>query len=253
MLELKNICVTFRSEDNFERIILNDLNLTINPGEFVMLIGENGAGKSTLFNVISGFLKPNQGQILFNHKEVTNTSQSFRSKSLAKVMQDPKLGTMENMTLYENMAFALKRGEKRSLRPISDNSRRELFREKLSLLRMGLEDRLDDVTGSLSGGQRQALSLVMAILSDSQILLLDEITGALDPKMAETVMNLSDQIIRQEKKAALMITHNMAHAIAYGDRIVVLKDGRIAKEFVDLEKKSLTPKDLHDITSSILI
>lgn len=244
MLELKNIDVVFGTGTNDPRIILNELNFKMRPGEFVMLIGGNGAGKSTLLNVISGYQKPASGQVIIAGKDVTQMSQVSRSLDISMVMQDPRVGTMENMTIFENMAFACQRGGSRAFLPFATHRRRAVFCQKLSLLGLGLEDRLDERVAVLSGGQRQALSLVMAILSESKILLLDEITGALDPKMAEVVMGISEAIIRSEGKASLMITHNMAHAITYGDRLVILKDGQIAKEFGPLDKQRLTLQDL---------
>ncbi len=244
MLTLKNINVTVEKGTKLERKILNTLNLQVAPQEFVVVIGGNGAGKSTLFNVISGFLKPEKGQIILSHQDVTHIPQQTRAASVSQVMQDPRLGTFENMTLLENMAIAYKRGEKRTLKSFSNKARKHFFQEKLSLLKMGLENRLDDLVSHLSGGQRQALSLIMAIIADSKILLLDEITAALDPKIAHTIMKITNSIIREEKRTCLMITHNMTQAIEYGDRTLVLKEGNFVKELTILDKKYLTPPQL---------
>ncbi len=238
MLDLQNINVTFAKGGKLERKILSNLNLKLNNGEFVVVIGENGAGKSTIFNIISGFLKQDSGKVIIDAKDVTLVSK--RAKLVSKVMQDPRIGTMENMTILENMAFAFKRGSMRDFLPFSNMATRELFKEKLFMLNMGLENRLDEVVANLSGGQRQALSLIMAILADSKILLLDEITAALDPKIAENVMKIAARIIKEEKRTCIMITHNMQQAIEYGDRLLVLKDGGFVKNFSGASKRNLT-------------
>ena len=228
MLNLQNINVTLGMDIKLQRFILQNLNLNVKQGEFLVVIGGNGAGKSTMFNVISGALKPDSGSIILDSKDITNVSQNLRSRDISFVMQDPRMGTMENLSIFENLSFALNRGKRRSLLPFSKNNRMELFAQKLSMLGMGLENRLDEVVINLSGGQRQALSLIMAILTEAKILLLDEITAALDPKSAKNIMALTDKLIREEKRTAIMITHNMSDANRYGDRLVTLKDGRIS-------------------------
>jgi putative tryptophan/tyrosine transport system ATP-binding protein len=241
MLKLRNINVTLGKGTKLERQIIKDLSLTTLPEEFVVIIGGNGAGKSTLFNIISGFMEPDSGKIILNNQDVTSINQTSRASMVAKVMQDPRMGVMEDATIFENMAFASKRGIKRGLSLFSNVSNRRLFQDKLSMLDMGLENRLDELAANLSGGQRQALSLIMAILLDSKILLLDEITASLDPTTSEKIMILANKIIREEKRSAIMITHNMQDAINYGDRILVIKDGSIAKEFSCEDKKHLNP------------
>lgn len=228
MLNLQNVNVTLGMDIKLQRFILQNLNLNVKQGEFLVVIGGNGAGKSTMFNVISGALKPDSGSIILDSKDITNVSQNLRSRDISFVMQDPRMGTMENLSIFENLSFALNRGKRRSLLPFSKNNRMELFAQKLSMLGMGLENRLDEVVINLSGGQRQALSLIMAILTEAKILLLDEITAALDPKSAKNIMALTDKLIREEKRTAIMITHNMSDANRYGDRLVTLKDGRIS-------------------------
>ncbi|HQS84047.1 MAG: ATP-binding protein [Alphaproteobacteria bacterium 16-39-46] len=244
MLRLKNIDLTLGQGTKLERPILKNLNLEVALHEFVVVIGGNGAGKSTLFNLISGCLKPEKGQVILSHQDVTKIPARLRAKDVSQVMQDPRLGTIENMTLMENMAMAYNRGNKRLLIPFSTKRRKDLFQEKLSMLKMGLEGRLDDLVAHLSGGQRQALSLIMATLSKSKIVLLDEITAALDPKIAHTIMALTETIIRKEKLTCLMITHNMPDALAYGDRTLVLKDCKFTKEFKAADKKHLTATHL---------
>lgn len=244
MLELKNISLTLSKNTRLQRPLFKELNLNIAKGEFVVLIGGNGSGKSTLFNVISGALQPDSGEVLINEKNVTRTSHCKRAKLVSKVMQDPKVGTMEQMTVEENLSFAYLRGESRGLRLYKSRERRSLFEQKLSLLNMGLEKRMGETVDNLSGGQRQALSLIMSILAESTILLLDEITAALDPKAADLVIRLAARVIDEEGLTAMMTTHNMHHALCYGGRILLLEQGQIIKEFSAEEKKQLTPQAL---------
>ena len=191
MLNLQNISVTLGRGTKLERSIFNNLNLSVANGEFVAIIGGNGAGKSTLFNVISGYVASDRGSAIIDNDDVTKVAQIDRAHLIAKVMQDPRIGTIENMTIEENMSFAYMRDKKRGFRLHNSLERRKLFQAKLKMLDMGLENKLDELVGNLSGGQRQALSIIMAIIADFKILLLDEITAALDPKTAETVMKLA--------------------------------------------------------------
>ncbi len=237
MLTLRDINVTLGKSTKLERKILNNLSLEIKSGEFVVVIGGNGAGKSTMFNVISGFLRPDYGQIIIEGQDATNMSQIRRSALVSKVMQDPRVGTMENMTIFENMAFAFRRGQRRVLKLFFDNSSREFFQIKLQMLNMGLENLMDELVSNLSGGQRQAISLVMSILADSKILLLDEITAALDPGSSEAIMKLTAKIIKEEQRTCIMITHNMDQAINYGDRLLLLKNGAFIADY-DADAKS---------------
>lgn len=230
MLNLQNINLTLNKNSNIERQVLKNLNLSVACGEFVVIMGGNGAGKSSLFNVISGFIKPDSGNVVIDGNNVTYASQISRSAYIAKVMQDPRIGTMENMTIFENMSFALKRGQPRGLTPFTNSVRKTLFQEKLLMLDMGLENRLYELVRNLSGGERQALSLIMAVISDSKILLLDEITAALDPKIAENVIELVDKIVRLERRTCIMITHSMVEAIKYENHLVVLKDGNFSNQ-----------------------
>ena len=244
MLTLENINFTVGKQSKLERKILQQLNLTIKDGELVIIIGGNGAGKSTLLNIISGYLLPDSGKITLAGQDITTVPQYNRSKHIAKVMQDPKIGTMENMTILENMAFAYLRGAKRGLQTINSSFRQRLFQDKLAMLNMGLENRLHELVGNLSGGQRQALSLIMAILSPAKILLLDEITAALDPNIADSVLQLALQIIAEEQRTTIMITHNMTQAIQYGNRTLLLANGKFVKEFTQQDKALLSPQDL---------
>ena len=194
-----------------------------------------------ILNVISGVLIPDSGKVILDNNDITNSPQYKRSLAIAKVMQDPKVGTMENMTILENMAFAYLRGIKRGLTPYSNTKRKKIFQDKLSMLGMGLENRMDELVANLSGGQRQALSLIMAIIANSKVLLLDEITAALDPKIAESVMSIAAKVITENKLTTIMITHNMSHAIKYGNRILLLDNGQFIKEFSSGDKQVLTP------------
>ena len=240
MLKLQDISVTFGRGTKLERCIFDELNLSVANGQFLTIIGGNGAGKSTLLNVISGYIIPDQGTVIIDGDDVTDVSQIDRAKLIAKVMQDPRIGTIENMTIEENMSFAYMRDKKRRFALHDSLDRRKLFCKKLKMLDMGLENKLDELVGNLSGGQRQALSIIMAIIADFKILLLDEITAALDPKTAETVMKLAAKIAYEEKRTTIMITHNMQHAAEYSDRIVVLSGGKVTKEF----KETIQANDL---------
>lgn len=241
MLYLNNISATIARGTPLARQILNNIDLRLTPGEFVTLVGGNGAGKSTLFNVITGSLKADSGQVYLEQQDITAVSQLRRARDIAVVMQDPKVGTMEHLTVLENLVFAYKRGTMRGLTHFKDAVRTQWVQEQVALLGLGLETKMETVVANLSGGQRQALSLIMALLRHSKVLLLDEITAALDPNMAEVVMQLAYKLVRAEGRTCLAITHNMQHALTYGDRILLLKEGRIIKEFTTLTKQKLSP------------
>jgi putative ABC transport system ATP-binding protein len=224
MLKLENISLTFGEGTVREKRLFNKFNFSVAKGEFVAVVGGNGAGKSSLFNVIAGNIIPNDGYVKIDDIDVTAVSECERSQLISRVMQDPKVGTMENMTIEENMSFAYMRGKKRSLRLFSSKSRIEFFREKISMLKMGLENRLDELVGNLSGGQRQAISMVMSVLADSSLLLLDEITAALDPKTGRNIMKIISEIAKD--KATIMITHNMEHQ-KYATRTLEMINGKL--------------------------
>jgi putative ABC transport system ATP-binding protein len=218
MLKMKDINV---------RNVLSDLNLTVNRNEFVLVVGDNGAGKTTLFNAISGNLKPKSGSILIDDQDVTNLPQYERATVVANVFQDPKMGTIGSMTIRENLNMAYMRGKKRALSISNSEERDKLYREKLRTLDMGLENRLDNCVENLSGGQRQALSIIMSLVSDSKILLLDEVTAAIDTKTSDRIIEIIDENIRQQKKTCLMITHNAKQIDKLADRVLVLKNGNV--------------------------
>ncbi|MEB3702448.1 ATP-binding cassette domain-containing protein [Candidatus Bealeia paramacronuclearis] len=227
MLKLENIDVILNQGTSLERSILKNLNLELARGDFLILRGDNGAGKSTVFNVISGHQRPQRGRIFLEDIDITNAPQHKRAEDISLVMQDPRMGTLENMSIEENLSFAYLRGKKRGFQWASSSSRRAFFQEKLSLLGMGLEGRLETLVSHLSGGQRQALSLIMAILRNSKLLLLDEITAALDPKLSESLMELTHKIISENNLTAMMITHNPQHQETYGTRALILKNGTL--------------------------
>jgi len=244
MLELRNIVKVFNRGTDDERVALDHLSLTIKDGEFVTVIGGNGAGKSTMLNMISGSKTVDSGSVILDGKDITSLPEHKRAKYLGRVWQDPMQGTAAGMQIEENLALALRRGKRRTLAPGIRKSERAVYREKLAELGLGLESRLSARVGTLSGGQRQALTLLMATLSRPGILLLDEHTAALDPKTAERVMTLTERIVRDQKLTTLMITHNMRDAIRYGDRLIMLHAGRIILDISGEEKQNLTVEQL---------
>ncbi len=244
MLEVKNISKTFNPGTINEKRALSDLSITLSDGDFVTVIGGNGAGKSTLLNAVAGVWPVDTGSILIDGEDVTGMPEHKRAKYIGRVFQDPMMGTAPNMQIEENLALANRRGKKRGLRWGVTNAERELYREKLATLGLGLEDRLTSKVGLLSGGQRQALTLLMASLQTPKLLLLDEHTAALDPATAQKVLELSDRIISDNKLTALMITHNMTDAIRHGNRLIMMDRGRIVLDISGEEKQRLTKADL---------
>ena len=244
MLELHQVCKTFNPGTVNEKAALNHLSLTLEEGDFVTVIGGNGAGKSTMLNAISGVWPVDAGTIRIDGVDVTELSEHRRAVYLGRVFQDPMVGTAGNMTIEENLALAARRGEKRTLRWGIKKSEREQFKELLRPLGLGLEDRLTAKVGLLSGGQRQALTLLMASLKKPKVLLLDEHTAALDPKTAAKVLELSDQIVEEHRLTTLMVTHNMKDAIAHGNRLIMLDAGRVILDIRGEDKKKLTVPEL---------
>ena len=244
MLELHQVCKTFNPGTVNEKAALNHLALALEEGDFVTVIGGNGAGKSTMLNAISGVWPVDAGTVRIDGVDVTELSEHQRAVYLGRVFQDPMVGTAGNMTIEENLALAARRGEKRTLRWGIKKSEREQFKELLRPLGLGLEDRLTAKVGLLSGGQRQALTLLMASLKKPKVLLLDEHTAALDPKTAAKVLELSDQIVEEHKLTTLMVTHNMKDAIAHGNRLIMLDAGRVILDIRGEDKKKLTVPEL---------
>ena len=244
MLEIKNVYKTFHPGTINEKKALNGVNLTLEDGDFVTVIGGNGAGKSTLLNMVAGVHIADAGQILVDGIDVMNLSEHKRAKYLGRVFQDPMMGTAADMWIEENLALAARRGQFRTLRWAITKKEREEFREMLKPLGLGLENRLSTKVGLLSGGQRQALTLLMAAMKKPKLLLLDEHTAALDPKTAATVLALSDQFIEEGKLTAMMVTHNMKDAIAHGNRLIMMHEGQIILDIRGEEKKKLTVEEL---------
>lgn len=245
ILELKNVKTVVNKGTANETTILKGISLKINAGDFITIVGTNGAGKSTLFNVIGGNLPADSGAILHNGTDITRTSEEQRTTFLARVFQDPKLGTAPRMTVAENMLLATKRGEHRHLVPRRLKPNLARFTKLAATMNNGLENRMTTATGALSGGQRQALSFLMATLKRPDILLLDEHTAALDPHTSLNLLHATNERITQYHLTALMITHHLEDALTYGNRLIVLKDGQIRADFTGADKAKLTTEDLY--------
>ena len=244
MLELKNIYKTFNPGTINEKVALNGVSLSLNDGDFVTVIDGNGAGKSTLLNAVAGTWFVDEGSILIDGNDVTKLPEHKRAVYLGRVFQDPMTGTAATMEIQENLALAKRRGNRRSLRPGITKQEREEYVSLLASLGLGLENRLTSKVGLLSGGQRQALTLLMATLKKPKLLLLDEHTAALDPKTAAKVLSITDQIVNRDHLTTLMITHNMRDAILHGNRLIMMSEGKIILDISGEEKKKLTVKDL---------
>ncbi|MBS6398086.1 MAG: ATP-binding cassette domain-containing protein [Clostridiales bacterium] len=244
MLEIKNISKTFNPGTVNEKRALRNVSLTLEDGDFVTVIGGNGAGKSTMLNAIAGVWPVDEGQILIDGQDVTKLSEHKRAAFLGRVFQDPMNGTAATMGIEENLALALRRGTRRTLRAGIKAHEREAYKELLAKLGLGLEDRLTSKVGLLSGGQRQALTLLMATLKKPKLLLLDEHTAALDPKTAAKVLETTDMIVNRDKLTTVMITHNMKDAIVHGNRLIMMMEGKIILDIRGEEKKNLTVEDL---------
>ena len=244
MLEISNINKTFDPGTVNANHALKDLSLYLEDGESIAVIGGNGAGKSTLLNAVAGVWSVDSGSICLGGIDITHLSEYKRAKLIGRVFQDPMMGTAANMQIEENLALAARRGEPRGLWRGITRAEREQFREILRILDLGLENRLTDKVGLLSGGQRQALTLLMATLRKPKLLLLDEHTAALDPKTAAKVMEVTRTLVNKDRLTTLMITHNMRDAIEYGDRLIMMYEGRIALDIAGEEKKKLTVEDL---------
>ena len=239
MIRLEQLRKTFYQGSPDEKTVIRDLNLTLEPGDFLTIIGSNGAGKTTLLNLISGALMPTSGRIFIRDKEVTRLPEYKRAAYIGRIFQDPLAGTASNMTLEDNMMITAKKGFKWP-RISLNKTMRQRFADQVTALNMGLENRMKENVSSLSGGQRQALTLLMTVMSKPDILLLDEHTAALDPRNAAMVMDLTTRFIEEGALTSLMITHNMSHAIAFGNRLVMMDGGRIIIDVKGEEKKQLT-------------
>ncbi len=250
MLKIEQISKVFYPNTVNEKTAIEYVDLTVNTGDFITVVGSNGSGKSTLFNLISGTYPVTGGKIILNGKDVTHTPEYKRAFTIGRIFQDPTVGTAAKMSLEDNLITALHKGMK-SLKISLNNAKRELFRRELTQLSMGLEDRLKDNVGLLSGGQRQALTLLMTVLSQPKMLLLDEHTAALDPRNAQIVMDLTTKFISSYNLTSLMVTHNMQHAIDFGNRLIMMDGGKIILDLGQEEKKNLTVPKLVRMFKSI--
>lgn len=249
MLKLENVSITFNANTVNERKALQNVNLDIRNGDFITVIGSNGAGKSTLMNAISGTYRIDRGRIYLDDKNITNLKEHQRATRIGRLFQDPLRGTAPNMTIEENLGLAYSRGKRRSLMPGIRKKDISFFREKLSELHLGLEDRMKTPVGLLSGGQRQALTLLMATIVTPKLLLLDEHTAALDPKTAEKVMELTDRIVKNDNITTLMITHNIANALKYGNKTLVMSQGKVILILEGEERQNMTVEKLMKLYS----
>ena len=246
MLEIQSIHKTFNRGTVNEKVALSGLSLHLDEGDFVTVIGSNGAGKSTLLNAIAGTWPIDAGKIVLDGVDITDLKEYKRAKYIGRVFQDPLMSTAPNMQLEENLALALRRGKRRGLRIGVTSRDRALFRERLAMLGLGLEDRLQEKIGRFSGGQRQAITMLMATLQRPRLLLLDEHTAALDPTTAKKVLAITDQLVQQDNLTTLMITHNMRDAIDHGNRLIMMNEGRIVLDIRGEEKRRVTKQELLD-------
>ncbi|MBR5485952.1 MAG: ABC transporter ATP-binding protein [Oscillospiraceae bacterium] len=244
MLKVENVYKTFNAGTINEKKAIQGLNLHLEPGDFVTVIGGNGAGKSTTLNLVAGVFLADRGKITLDGQDITKQPEYVRAKLLGRVFQDPMLGTAADMEIEENLAMAYRRGKRRGLSWGVTNNERELYFERLKMLDLGLENRMNSKVGLLSGGQRQALTLLMATLQKPKLLLLDEHTAALDPKTAARVLELTEEIVTKDSLTTLMITHNMKDAIHYGNRLIMMHEGKVIYDVKGEEKKQLHVSDL---------
>jgi len=244
MLKLTAITKTFNPGTVTEKRAIRGIDLELEDGDFVTIIGGNGAGKSTLLNIIAGVHYTDTGSIELDGKNLTGKPEYYRAQFLGRVFQDPMMGTAANMAIEENLAMAMRRGKRRGLSWYIKNDEKALYREKLALLDLGLENRMNAKVGLLSGGQRQALTLLMATLQKPKLLLLDEHTAALDPKTAKKVLELTEEFVKKDNLTTFMVTHNMKDAIRYGNRLIMMMDGKVIYDVRGEEKKNLKVEDL---------
>lgn len=244
MLILQNLSKTFNKETPLENKVIDSLSLKVEHKDFITLLGSNGAGKSTLLNLIAGTLELDEGQIILDHVNLTSMKAYRRAGLIGRVHQDPKLSVSPNMTLLENLSLSDAKGQSFSLRRAVDMKRAGFYKEQLETLGLGLETKLNTRIGLLSGGQRQAVALFMAIMKKPKILLLDEHTAALDPRTSEIIMGVTDRLIRENEITALMVTHNMNHALSFGNRLLMMHEGKVVEDLKGKDKASLNTKDV---------
>ena len=253
MLKIENIRKVFNPGTINEKVALDGVDLTLEEGEFVTVIGGNGAGKSTTLNAVAGVWPVDSGKIYIGGEDVTKLSEHRRAQYLGRVFQDPMTGTATTMSIEENMAIAARRGKSRGLRWGITKAEREKYREMLSTLHLGLEDRLTSKVGLLSGGQRQAIALLMSTMTPIDFLILDEHTAALDPKTAEIIMQLTDQVVREKKVTTIMVTHNLRYAVEYGSRLLMMHEGKVILDKTGEEKKNVDTEEIMKIFNQISV
>lgn len=253
MLELSNIYKTFNAGTIDEKVLFSDFNLTIAEGEFVGVIGSNGSGKTTMLNIAAGDVSADSGKVLLGGADITKKKNYQRAKNIGRVFQNPAVGTCPSMTIWENMSIADNKAKRYGLSRGLNKQRKDFYRTQLEQLGMGLENRLRTLAGALSGGQRQALALIMATMQRPDLLLLDEHTAALDPKSSDLVMNLTEKIVREKKITTLMVTHNLRYAVEYGTRAIMMHEGGIIMDVSGEEKKTTSINDYLKIFNEISI
>lgn len=253
MLELSNINKTFNPGTIGEKVLFNNFSIKLNEGDFVGVIGSNGSGKTTMLNIISGDITPDSGSVVLGGEDITELKNYKRAKNIARVFQNPSMGTCPSMSIWENMSISDNKGKPFGLSFGLNKQRKDFYRTQLELLGMGLENRMNTLAGSLSGGQRQALALIMATMKHPDLLLLDEHTAALDPKSSDTVMMLTEKVVREKNITTLMVTHNLRYAVDYGTRTIMMHDGSIIMDIAGAEKKSRSINDYLKIFNEISI
>lgn len=244
MLQLENISKTFNKGSINENKVFDNFNINIDNGDFVCIVGSNGAGKSTFLNIVSGKVPVDSGRITLDKLDITEEKEFERCKKISRIFQDPSLGTIPSMTIYENMSMAKNKGNKFGFSFLKEKKEKEYFKELLKAFDLGLEDKLHNPVSQLSGGQRQSLALLIAVLGNPELLLLDEHTAALDPKTSEIVMDITDKIVKEKNLSTLMVTHNIDHAIRYGNRIIMFHRGKVLIDLSGKKKEKLTKEKL---------